>query len=155
MRVAGIATAFIPDRIGPERRILVAAGALFVLSVPLLLVDSLPSLVLVVAMLGCAVAPFMIGVFTLAERIVSPARVATAMTLLASATGVGYALGSSTAGWLADHHGYTAAFAVTLSAMGGAVALVTFAQPALRRALAAASSASAAAVAPEATLTSA
>src|SRR4051794_3869035 len=86
--LAGIATAYIPERFGPERRILVAAGALLVLSLPLLLVGSLPALVAAVALLGCAVAPFMIGVFTLAERVVSPGRVATAMTVLASATGV-------------------------------------------------------------------
>ena len=72
-------------------------------------------------MLGCAVAPFMIGVFTLAERVVSPGRVATAMTVLASATGLGYAVGSTIAGRLADHHGYTAAFAVTVSAMACAL----------------------------------
>ena len=122
--LAGIATAFIPERIGPERRILVAAVALLVLSVPLLFVDGLPALIAVVAVLGCAVAPFMIGVFTLAERVVTPGRVATAMTVLASATGLGYAVGSTIAGRLADEHGYTAAFAVTVSAMVCALALV-------------------------------
>ena len=42
------------------------------LSLPLLLVDGLPALVPTVSLLGFAVAPFMIGVFTLAERIVPP-----------------------------------------------------------------------------------
>ncbi|KQW49371.1 MFS transporter [Nocardioides sp. Root1257] len=134
--LAGIATAYIPERFGPERRILVAAGALLVLSLPLLLVGSLPALVAAVALLGCAVAPFMIGVFTLAERVVSPGRVATAMTVLASATGVGYALGSSAAGRLADAHGYTAAFAVTVTAMACALTLVSLSQRRLRTALA-------------------
>ncbi|WP_028642824.1 MFS transporter [Nocardioides sp. URHA0020] len=143
--LAGIATAFIPERFGPERRIMVAAGALLVLSVPLLFVDSLPALTAAVALLGCAVAPFMIGVFTLAERVVAPGRVATAMTLLASATGIGYALGSTVAGRLADDHGHTAAFAVTLTAMGLAVVLVSLSQGRLRRALAEARSAGAAA----------
>ncbi|GAA4700204.1 MFS transporter [Nocardioides conyzicola] len=133
--IAGIATAFIPARIGPERRIRYAASALLVLSLPLLLVDSLPTLTIAVALLGCAVAPFMIGVFTLAERVVSPAKVATAMTVLASATGIGYALGSTVGGRLADQHGYTAAFAVTVTAMAGALALVGLAQRALHDAL--------------------
>lgn len=136
--VAGIATAFIPERIGPERRILVAVIALFLLSLPLLLVDGLPALVAVVAVLGCAVAPFMIGVFTLAERVVAPARVATAMTVLASATGLGYAVGSTIAGRLADEHGYTAAFAVTVAAMALALVLIVTAQGRLRAALRAA-----------------
>ena len=134
--LAGIATAFIPDRIGPERRILVAAGALLVLSVPLLFVGGLLGLIAAVAVLGCAVAPFMIGVFTLAERVVTPGRVATAMTVLASATGLGYAVGSTIAGRLADHHGYTAAFAVTVSAMACALVLVALSQRRLRAALA-------------------
>ena len=133
--LAGIATAFIPERFGPERRILVAASALLVLSVPLLFVDGLPALTAAVALLGCAVAPFMIGVFTLAERVVAPARVATAMTMLASATGIGYALGSTVAGRLADQHGHSAAFAVTLSAMGLAVVLVALSQRRFRTAL--------------------
>jgi len=133
--VAGIGTAFLPERIGPERRILGAGAALLVLSVPLLFVDSLLGLTATVGLLGCAVAPFMIGVFTLAERIVAQARVATAMTLLASATGIGYALGSTVAGRLADHHGYTAAFGVTVTAMGLAFALVSLSQRRLRRAL--------------------
>ena len=135
--IAGIATAFIPERIGPERRILVAAVALLALSTPLLLVDGLPALVVTVAVLGCAVAPFMIGVFTLAERVVAPARVATAMTVLASATGLGYALGSGVAGRLADDRGHTAAFAVTVTAMALAVSLVGLSQRRLRAALAA------------------
>ena len=134
--LAGIATAFIPERIGPERRILIAASALLLLSLPLLIVDDLATLTGVVAVLGCAVAPFMIGVFTLAERVVAPARVATAMTVLASATGIGYALGSTVAGRLADHHGYPAAFAVTVTAMAAAVVLAATNQGRLRRALA-------------------
>jgi MFS family permease len=133
--VAGIATAFLPERIGPERRMLGAASALRLLSLPLLLVDGLGALVVTIALLGCAVAPLMIAVFTLAERVVVPARVATAMTVLASATGLGYALGSSTAGRLADAHGHTAAFAVTVTAMALAVVLVTAAQRRLRTAL--------------------
>ncbi|MDH2412853.1 MFS transporter [Nocardioides sp. CER19] len=138
--LAGVATAFIPDRISLERRILVAATALLLLSTPLLLVDGLTTLVPVVAVLGCAVAPFMIGVFTIAERVVAPARVATAMTVLASATGLGYAVGSSVAGRLADHHGYTAAFAVTVTAMALALGLVAASQRRLRAALAASTS---------------
>jgi MFS family permease len=134
--VAGVATAFIPERIGLERRIVVAVTALLVLSLPLLVVDSLATLVPVVAVLGLGVAPFMIGVFTIAERVVVATRVATAMTVLASATGLGYAVGSSVAGRLADRHGYTAAFAVTVSAMALAVVLVSLSQRRLRHQLA-------------------
>lgn len=133
--IAGVATAFLPERIGLERRMLGSAAALLLLSLPLLLVDGLPALAVTVALLGCAVAPLMIAVFSLAERVVAPARVATAMTLLASATGLGYAVGSSVAGRLADSHGHTAAFAVTVTAMGLELLLVAAAQRRLRAAL--------------------
>lgn len=134
--VAGLATAFLPARIGHERRILAAALLLLVLSLPLLLVGGLLALTCTVLILGFAVAPYMIGVFSLGERIVAPARIGTAMTLLASATGIGYALGSSVAGRLADAHGYAAAFAVTVTAMGLAVLLAATQQRRLRDAVA-------------------
>jgi MFS family permease len=120
--IAGLSVAGLPERFGYERRLVVFAGALFVLSAPLLVVGTISALVPVVIALGFAVAPYMITVFTLAERIVPPNRVGTAATLLAGATGIGYALGSALAGSLADLGGHRPAFAVTVAA--GAVALV-------------------------------
>lgn len=58
-------------------------------------------------MLGFAVAPYMISVFTLAERLTPPQRIGAAMTLLAATTGIGYAVGASVAGQLADRGGHT------------------------------------------------
>ncbi|MDN4160890.1 MFS transporter [Nocardioides abyssi] len=133
--VAGIATAYVPERIGHERRSLAAACALLVLSLPLLLVDSLVTATATVLLLGFAVAPYMIGVFSLAERVVPAARVGAAMTTLASATGLGYALGSSIAGRLADGSGATAAFGVTVGATVLAVTLMTTQQGRLHRAV--------------------
>lgn len=130
--VAGLAIAALPERVTYATRVLVTAGALLVLGLPLLWVDSLRSLVLVVLVLGFAVAPHMISNFTLGERAVPVTRVGAAMTLLAAATGLGYALGSATAGRLADASGHTAAFAVTVSAGGAALVLAAVAQPLLR-----------------------
>ncbi|MDN4173359.1 MFS transporter [Nocardioides sp. SOB77] len=141
--VAGIATAYVPERIGHERRALVAAGSLLVLSLPLLLADSLAAAFVTVLLLGFAVAPYMIAVFSLAERVVPPARVGAAMTTLASATGLGYALGSSLAGRLADADGATAAFTVTVGATVLAVVLMTTQQGRLHRAVQAAAAATA------------
>jgi hypothetical protein len=139
--VAGIATAYVPERIGHERRALTAALALVLLSLPLLLVGSLLAATGVVAVLGLAVAPYLIAVFSMGERIVAPTRVGTAMTLLASATGVGYALGSGLAGRLADASGATAAFAVTVGATVIALALVLASRSRLHRVQAAAAAA--------------
>jgi predicted MFS family arabinose efflux permease len=76
----------------------------------------------------------MIAVFSLAERVVPAARVGAAMTTLASATGLGYALGSSLAGRLADQSGAPAAFGVTVGATVLAVALMSTQQRRLRAA---------------------
>jgi MFS family permease len=132
--IAGLATAYVPERIGHEQRALVAAWALLALSLPLLVVESLATTTVTVLVLGLAVAPYMIAVFSLAERVVPPARVGAAMTTLASATGLGYALGSSLAGRLADEFGSTAAFAVTVGATVLAAALMTSQQQRLREA---------------------
>jgi len=121
--IAGLAVAGLPERIGYEKRALVAVLGLFVLSSPLLIVDSIGSLIAVVMLLGFAVAPYMVSNFALAGRIVPPTRVGAAMTMLAGATGVGYALGSSAAGRLADHGGHTPAFGVTVTAAGMALLL--------------------------------
>lgn len=147
---AGLATAFVPERIGHETRVLVAAAALLALSTPLLVVDALGALTVTVFALGFAVAPYMIGVFTLGERIVPATRVGTGMTVLASATGVGYALGSSVAGRLADHHGHTAAFAVTVAVTVLAVALAATQRRRLRAAVGASTPAPQAAAEPAA-----
>lgn len=121
--IAGLAVAALPARIGYPTRMAVSAGALFVLSAPLLLVDSIGQLVVVIALLGFAVAPYMISNFAMAGEVVAPERVGTAMTLLAGATGIGYALGSSIAGRLADLGGHTPAFAVTVTATALALVL--------------------------------
>jgi hypothetical protein len=133
--IAGLAITALPERILYATRMLVAALALLVLSAPLLLVDSVSSLIGVIGLLGFAVAPYMISNFALAGILVPLHRVGTAMTLLAGATGIGYAAGASIAGRLADDHGHTAAFAVTISAAGLAVLLAVTANRALRNAI--------------------
>jgi MFS family permease len=114
--VAGLAVAGLPARIGYVTRLRTFALGLLVLSAPLLLVDSLTSLAFVLLVLGLAVAPYMISVFSMAERITPAAKTGAAMTLLAATTGLGYALGSSVAGRLADLGGHRPAFAVTVTA---------------------------------------
>ena len=123
--IAGLASTALPARIGYERRLVAFAAGLLVLSAPLLLVNSLAGLAAAVTALGFAVAPYMISVFTLAERIVPPASVGAALTLLSGATGIGYALGSGIAGPLADTGGgHRGAFAVAV-ASGGLAVVVT------------------------------
>jgi MFS family permease len=131
--VAGLAVTALPPRVGYATRVLVAAAGLAVLSLPLLVTDTIPRLLAVVLVLGFVVAPYMISVFMLGERAAPVQRVGAAMTLLAGATGIGYAVGSAVAGRLADVHGHEGAFAVTVGAGVGALLLAVASQPLLRR----------------------
>ncbi len=130
--LAGLAVVALPGSFALHRRSQVFALGMLALSLPLLGVDSLVGLAGAVLVLGVVIAPFMITNFTLAERTVPAARVGTAMTLLAGATGIGYAIGSGTAGRLADTRGHPAAFAVAVVGSGLAVVLLTLAQRVLR-----------------------
>ena len=130
--IAGLAVAALPARFGYASRVLVAALGLALLSLPLLVTDTIPRLFLVVLVLGFVVAPYMISVFMLGERAAPASRVGAAMTLLAGATGLGYAVGSAAAGRLADVHGHTGAFAVTVTAAASAALLAGLSQPLLR-----------------------
>ncbi len=132
---AGLAIAGLPERILYATRMLVASFGLLLLSLPLLLVDSIGALVGVIALLGFAVAPYMISNFALAGVLVPMHRVGTAMTLLAASTGIGYALGASVGGRLADESGHRPAFAVTIAAAAFAVLLAAGANRALREAV--------------------
>ncbi len=114
--VAGLAVAGLPSSFALQDRLRWFAAALLVLALPLLLVGSIAGLAVALLALGFSVAPYMITTFTLGERITPPSRTGAAMTLLAAATGIGYALGAAVAGQLADWGGYTPAFAVTVTA---------------------------------------
>ena len=133
--IAGLAITGLPERVLYATRMAVAAFGLLVLAAPLLLVDSLGALVAVIALLGFAVAPYMISNFALAGILVPVHRVSAAMTMLAGATGIGYALGAAVAGRLADAHGHTAAFGVTVAAAGVAVVIALTSNRALRQAV--------------------
>ncbi len=131
--IAGLAVTGLPERVLYATRMLASAVGLLLLSAPLLLVDSIGPLMGVIALLGFAVAPYMISNFALAGHLVSDDRIGMAMTMLAGATGIGYALGSSVAGRLADAlTSHTPAFAVTVTAAGIAVVLSLAGQRVLR-----------------------
>lgn len=123
--VAGLSMAALPERFTLPARLRWFAVALFLLAAPLLLVGSLGALAPVLLVLGVSVAPYMITTFMLGERITPPARTGAAMTLLAAATGLGYALGAAVAGQLADWGGQTPAFGVTV-AVGLVAVLVSW-----------------------------
>lgn len=113
---AGLALGRVTKTPDHPRRLVVFATAMWVLSLPLLAVDNLTLLAAELVVLGFAIAPYMITTFTLGELITHRSRTATAMTLLAGATGLGYASGAALAGRLVDEGGVGPAFKVTLAA---------------------------------------
>lgn len=134
--VAGLAVVVLPQRYGYPRRLQVFTAAMLLLALPLLAVDTLAGLALALLGLGVAIAPSMITTFTLAERITPVRRLGAAMTLLAAATGTGYAVGAALAGRLADVGGHQPAFAVTAVATVLAATMATGGGRALRSAAA-------------------
>lgn len=121
--VAGLLLAIAPGRWQLADRVPVFAGALAVMSLPLLWVNSLGSLAVVLLIFGLAVAPYMITIFAACGQVTDPKRLGAAMMVLAAATSLGYASGSSTAGRIADLGGHTGAYGVTVGAGFAAFAL--------------------------------
>ncbi|MFJ3586719.1 MFS transporter [Streptomyces sp. NPDC090127] len=125
----GLSMAAVPARIGLRTRWRAATGALVVLSVPLLFVDSLPALYGVVTVLGAAYAPHLITVFGLTERTVPASRLAESMAFLTSGVVGGQALALALGGRLADTHDAAAAFAVAVGAAALCVPLAVGSRP--------------------------
>ena len=91
--IAGLAVGSLPARFGYATRASRRRARVGAASLPLLVTDTIPRLFVVVLVLGFMVAPYMITVFMLGERAAPASRVGAAMTLLAGATGIGYAAG--------------------------------------------------------------
>lgn len=119
--IAGLLVPALPTNWSPQRRLVIFAGGLLVLSLPLLAVNSIGLLIVVLLALGFSLAPTMITTFTLAAAVAPAQRITTALGILGGMIGVGYAIGSTIAGRLADLGGHQPAFAVTVA--GGALAL--------------------------------
>jgi MFS family permease len=121
--LAGLLTAVLPARFGLTTRYVAFAGALLVGSVALLVVGSLGTAMVALAILGAAVAPYLITVYALAEKIAPTHRAGAVMTLVTSGVVTGGAGGAALAGMLADSYGYPGAFAVPACASLLAVVL--------------------------------
>lgn len=130
---AGVALGRVRRTPNHPLRLTVFALAMGVLSLGLLGVTSLPLLGVELFVLGFAIAPYMITTFTLGELITPPGRTATAMALLAGATGLGYASGAAIAGRLVDTGGASPAFRVTITATVIAAVLAVGARGLLSR----------------------
>lgn len=119
---AGLLTASLPARFSLTARTRVAAGALFVFSLPLYLPHGAATLAAAIFVLGAAIGPHIVSLFGLIERAAPPSRLSQSMAVVLSSLILGQALGSVVSGAVADAFGYQGAFA--LATVG---ALVSFA----------------------------
>ena len=113
---AALSVAFWPERFGPAARWMAAAAAMTALSVLLLFPADVPTMLVVLFVLGIPVGPTMVSIFGIGAVVAPRHLMGTVMTLLASGVVTGTALGAALAGRLADSHGHQAAFLVTVGA---------------------------------------
>ena len=132
---AGLLLPRLARRLDMVRRWQIFALGLAVLSVPLLFVHTLGSAAIAMVILGLAAAPYMITLYSSAERVTPASRLGTVMTLLAATTSLGYAVGAAAAGRMTDLHGPMGGYGLTVAV--GAMAFIhalCAARPVLARA---------------------
>lgn len=120
--VAGLLMASVPVRFALTLRTRIAAGSLFVLTLPLYLDHGVASLAVTIFVLGAAIGPHIVSLFGLIERAAPASRLSQSMAVILSSLILGQSLGSMISGTLADSLGHQGAF--TLATLG---ALVSFA----------------------------
>lgn len=98
------------------RLLIMTSLAQMIVVFPAWMLRSVPALLLASFIAGIAVAPTLISLFSLAERLVPPRQLTEGLTWANSALALGFALGSSMGGLLIDSVGTSAAF---LLAWGG------------------------------------
>ncbi|WP_210441042.1 MFS transporter [Nocardioides xinjiangensis] len=116
--VAGLVTGAVAWRSGPDARLRWGSAAMALAMAPLMFVSSIPLMAVVLLVGGLAIAPTMIGAMTMVEQGVHPSRLTEGMAILHTGIVAGVAPGASIAGFVVDHSGASAAYAV---ALGGGI----------------------------------
>jgi MFS family permease len=119
------------------RRFVIGMLALFVTTVALLAAHDVVSLGLLGFLLGATVAPTLISANTLVGQLVPNARLTEGLAWVGTGIGIGASIGSSVAGQLIDHAGYTAGLATVTGFGTLAAVLAVLSAPRIRRAVAA------------------
>lgn len=130
---AALSVAYWPQRFSVNARWLACAGLMAALALLLLLPSTALPMILVLLVLGLPVGPLMVTVFAIGGLVAPAGKLGTVMTALASGIVAGTATGSTIAGQLAQHHGYSAAFLVPVCAAAALFLLGAAAAVVLRR----------------------
>ncbi|MEO5779955.1 MULTISPECIES: MFS transporter [Arthrobacter] len=130
---AALSVAYWSRRFTVQARWVACAALMIGLASLLLLPTTALSMIVVLLFLGLPVGPLMVTVFAIGGAVAPAAKLGTVMTALASGIVAGQALGSSVAGRLAEDHGSTAAFLVSVCAAAGLFLLGAAAAAVIRR----------------------
>lgn len=121
--LAGAACAWLPPRFSLRSRYVVFSAMLCAGMLGLLTGARLGSLPVAVVLASCTVAPYMISLYALTERLAPTERAAVAMTVLCAGGPVGTAAGQAVSGALAHDHGTEGALLVAVAVAAGALLL--------------------------------
>lgn len=125
--LAGAACAWLPQRFSLRARYVSFAAALSVGMLVLFVGARLASLPVAVVLASFTVAPYMISLYALTERLAPAGRAAVAMTVLCAGGPLGTAGGQALSGRLAQTHGVEGALLVALVVATGALLLALWA----------------------------
>lgn len=112
--VAGLVTGAIAWRSGPDVRLRWGSAAMALAMAPLMFIDSIGLMAVVLLVGGLAIAPTLIGTMTMVEQGVPSGRLTEGMAILHTGIVAGVAPGAAVAGFVVDHSGASAAYAVAL-----------------------------------------
>ncbi|MDH6214313.1 MFS transporter [Streptomyces pseudovenezuelae] len=121
--LAGAACAWLPPRFTLRHRYMTFAATLLLGGLTLVVGDRLHAVPAAVAIAGVTVAPYMISLYALTERLAPPDRANVTMTIVCGGGPLGTAAGQALAGFLADSHGSAGAFLVAPIAATAALLL--------------------------------
>ena len=121
-------------RVPLPAQVLVLTGALCVVLVPAPFVDSIPSLAVSTVVAGAAVAPALIAIFSLSERLVPSRLLTEGLTWANSGLAMGFAAGTTIGGAVVDARGTTWAFVLPCLSAGTSFVTAALGQGVLRRA---------------------
>ncbi|MFE2379507.1 MFS transporter [Streptomyces sp. NPDC059398] len=121
--LAGAACAWLPQKFSLRARYVSFAAILCAGMLVLFVGAQLVSVPAAVAVASFTVAPYMISLYALTERLAPVERAAVAMTILCAGGPLGTAAGQAVSGSLADAHGVNGALLVALVVAAGALLL--------------------------------
>ena len=132
--LAGLVTGAVAWRSSPDVRLRWGSAAMALAMAPLMFVDSVPLMAVVLLVGGFAIAPTMIAAMTMVEQHVPAGRLTEGMAILHTGIVAGVAPGASVAGFVVDHSGASAAYAVALvgGVLGALAAQTARPSPSLR-----------------------